>query len=104
VELYGQIQEEHDSKVLDYATLLGHSLQWQATVTARSLLALDSLKLQQPAIEELIKQIKEAIAQTHPIIGGYMSQNIASSQNPKVNKTPRKRQRGKRGKGGSKNR
>ncbi|MBX4199631.1 hypothetical protein KW789_01935, partial [Candidatus Saccharibacteria bacterium] len=102
IDLYGQIQEEHDSKVLDYATLLGHNLQWQATIKARSLVALDSLKPQQPTIEELLKQIKEVISQAHPIIGGYIGQEADGNEAAKVDKAPRKRQRGKRGKGGSK--
>lgn len=105
LDLYGQIQTEHDSQILEYATLLGHNLQWQGSVTARSLMALDSLQLQNAnELAELLKQIKDSIVQTHPIIGTYLSRpsndNIAQNDDKK----PRKRQRGKRGKGGNKSR
>ena len=68
--LFNELQTETDDVLLSYATLSGHKIRWEATLSAKDLLDMTASKDKQfvKEVNRLISQIK----QTHPLVGTWV--------------------------------
>jgi dTMP kinase len=82
--LYSVLQEAGKEEVAGYATLLGHKIRCQFTISGKAFLQAKPKR----SYRDLLGQIKEKVSENHPLIATELANLLASSQNqaksPKV--------------------
>lgn len=71
--LFNELQTETDDVLLSYATLSGHKIRWEATLSAKDLLDMTASKDKQfvKEVNRLISQIQ----QIHPLVGAWVNEH-----------------------------
>jgi hypothetical protein len=88
LKLFSDLQAAGQNAVAPYATLRGHRLRCEFSISGKSLMTALKSKEERPA--ELLADIVEKIAEVHPLIVETLKK---SGENPRTIKTPGRRTR-----------
>jgi dTMP kinase len=98
LSLYSELQAAGHEYDAQYAVLLGNKVRWHGTLSAHDFIELIGLSnVALPECTKIVKEIKDKILETHPIIGSSLMKMFALDLPPRQKNTrsPSRRRQGK---------